>query len=543
VPTLPLSGRRPASARRQLCAVLTAAFLLFQQAVIFAPAASAQTRRAPTILDKTTPTKAPISSGIRTAPATILDDPGPPRDTGTGSIFLGLIDAATPTETFNTLSNTAGSTTNSTLPTGWYITEAGNGARDNEQYAVDTGGSTTGDIYSYGSAASTDRALGELRSGTLIPLFGAKFTNNTGVTITSLDVSFTGEQWRFGGVHSTVADRLDFQYSLNATDLSTGTYLDANALDFNPLVTTGTAGALDGNAAANRTALSSTITGLSIPNGATFFLRWSDVDATGADDGLAVDDFSVTPHASVNPTFSINDVSQDEGNAGTTAFNFTVSLSTSTHSGVTFDICTVDGTAQDGDNVGEDTDYAVACLGGQTIPNGSNSYQFTVNVNGDTTNEPNETFFVNVANVVGATVTDGQGQGTIQNDDLTITPIHDIQGNNTVSPRVGETVTTTGIVTLLRTGTNTGGAANSFFIQDPIVDADPNTSEGLLVFTNTPPTVAVGDSVRVTGTVTEFFNMTEISPTTNVTVLSTGNSLPAAVTDRKSTRLNSSHIL
>ncbi|HEX8920773.1 MAG TPA: hypothetical protein VF766_04815, partial [Pyrinomonadaceae bacterium] len=81
-------------------------------------------------------------------------------DTGTSSISLTTLDAAIPTETFDTLSNTAGSTTNTTLPTGWYITEGGGGARDNEQYAVDTGASTTGDTYSYGAAASTDRALG-----------------------------------------------------------------------------------------------------------------------------------------------------------------------------------------------------------------------------------------------------------------------------------------------------------------------------------------------------------------------------------------------
>src|ERR1043165_9717011 len=72
-------------------------------------------------------------------------------DTGTGSISLTTLDSAIPTETFNTLSNVAGSTTNTALPTGWYITEGGGGTRDNEQYAVDTGGSTTGDTYSYGS--------------------------------------------------------------------------------------------------------------------------------------------------------------------------------------------------------------------------------------------------------------------------------------------------------------------------------------------------------------------------------------------------------
>src|SRR5664279_1009319 len=84
------------------------------------------------------------------------------------------------TQNFDALGNVAGSTTNLTLPTGWAITETGGGARDNEQYAVDTGSSNTGDIYSYGAAGSTDRALGGLRSGTLIPLFGAEFSNNTG---------------------------------------------------------------------------------------------------------------------------------------------------------------------------------------------------------------------------------------------------------------------------------------------------------------------------------------------------------------------------
>jgi uncharacterized repeat protein (TIGR01451 family) len=456
-------------------------------------------------------------------------------DTGTGSISLTTLDAAIPTETFNTLSNTAGSTTNTALPTGWYITEGGGGARDNEQYAVDTGSSTTGDIYSYGSAGSTDRALGELRSGTLIPLFGAKFTNNTGATITSLDVSYTGEQWRFGGVHSTVADRLDFQYSVNATDLSTGTYLDANALDFNPPITTGTAGALDGNAAANRTAISSTITGLSIPNGATFFIRFNDVDATGADDGLAVDDFSVTPHGGVptptptpTPSLSINDVSQAEGDAGTTNFNFTVSLSSPAQTGgVSFTVNTADGTAT------APSDYTAIVNGAGSIPEGNSSTTVTVSVNGDTTVEPNETFFVNISNVTGAGVTDAQGQGTITNDDVTLTGICVIQGSGTTSPVVGQSVTTRGIVTAIKTG-------SGFYIQDDNCDADPNTSNGVFVFTGStiPAAAVVGNRVQVGGTVQEFIPSadpnqhpaTEIAGSPTVSVLSTGNALPAPVT-------------
>ncbi len=460
-------------------------------------------------------------------------------DTGTGSISLTTLDAAIPTETFDTLSNTAGSTTNTALPAGWYITEGGGGARDNEQYAVDTGSSTTGDIYSYGAAAATDRALGELRSGTLIPLFGAKFTNNTGATITSLDVSYTGEQWRFGGVHSTVADRLDFQYSTNATDLSTGTYLDANALDFNPPVTAGTAGALDGNAAANRTAISSTITGLSIPNGATVFIRLNDVDATGADDGLAIDNFSVTPHGGVatptptpTPSLSINDVSLAEGDAGTTNFNFTVSLSTPAQTGgVSFTVNTADGTAT------APSDYTAIVNGAGSIPEGSSSTQVTVVVNGDVTVEPNEVFFVNISNVTGAGVTDGQGQGTITNDDVTLTKIHDIQGNGATSPITGQNVTTRGIVTGIKAGSSGG-----FYIQEPdaTVDADPNTSEGIFVFTGStvPAAAIVGNFVQVNGTVQEFIPsadlnqkpLTELSGTITASVLTTGNPLPTPAT-------------
>jgi hypothetical protein len=115
------------------------------------------------------------------------------------------------TQNFDALANVAGSTTNDLTIPGWFMTESGGSARDNEQYAVDTGGSATGDTYSYGAAGSIERALGGLRDGTLIPLFGASFANNTGSTITSLDVAFTGEEWRLGTAGRT--DQLNFEYS------------------------------------------------------------------------------------------------------------------------------------------------------------------------------------------------------------------------------------------------------------------------------------------------------------------------------------------
>ena len=103
-------------------------------------------------------------------------------------------------------------------------------------------------------------------------------------------------------------------------------------------------------------------------------------------------------------TLTVNDVAQVEGNSGTTTFTFSVSLSGAAGpGGVVFDIATSDGTAQDDNPSGEDNDYVAVSLTGQTIPEGSSGpYNFNVTVNGDTTVEPNETFFVDVTNVTGA---------------------------------------------------------------------------------------------------------------------------------------------
>ncbi|MBI2512563.1 MAG: PEP-CTERM sorting domain-containing protein [Opitutae bacterium] len=209
----------------------------------------------------------------------------------TAQVVLSQLDVAY-TQNFDTLSNTASSTTNSLAITGWSLTESGGGARDNEQYAVDTGGSSTGDIYSYGSTSATDRALGSVQSGTLIPIFGAQFTNSTGATITSLAIAYRGEEWRLGTASRT--DKLTFEYSLDATGLTNGTWTNVASLDFTTPVTA-TTGAKDGNNAANYLDLSASIQSLSIANGGTFWVRWTDFNATAADDGLAVDNFSLTP--------------------------------------------------------------------------------------------------------------------------------------------------------------------------------------------------------------------------------------------------------
>jgi hypothetical protein len=229
-----------------------------------------------------------------------LSAPGGGYTLGTPSATINInsddIPPATPivltgvpyAQDFNTLANTG--TANNIIIQGWLLNETGTSARVNGQYAADNGGSNTADVYSYGAAASTDRAFGGLLSGTLNPTIGAFFINNTGTTVSRLKITYTGEEWRLGTINRT--DQLNFQYSLNATSLATGTWTDVDPLDFVTPFTT-TAGAVVGNNVGNKTLRSFTITGLSIANGSIFYIRWTDLDASGADDGLSVDDFSI----------------------------------------------------------------------------------------------------------------------------------------------------------------------------------------------------------------------------------------------------------
>ena len=200
-----------------------------------------------------------------------------------------LTSDATYTQNFDSLAS-SGTGTFASLPAGVQAVETGTNA--NGTYAAGTGSSNTGNTYSFGASGSTDRALGGLRSGSLIPLFGLAFTNETGREITELTVGFTGEQWRLG--FAGRADRLDFEYAIGTGDITTGTYLSFDALDFSSPAITGV-GAKDGNAAAFRTVKLATITGLSIADGQSFALRFADFNAADADDGLAIDDFSLTP--------------------------------------------------------------------------------------------------------------------------------------------------------------------------------------------------------------------------------------------------------
>jgi len=111
-----------------------------------------------------------------------------------------------------------------------------------------------------------------------------------------------------------------------------------------------------------------------------------------------------------------------------------------------------------------------------------------------------------------------------------VTFIHDIQGSGSASPIVGNTVTIEGIVVGdFQDDVGANGDMNGFFVQEEDSDADANalTSEGIFVYNGSNPVVDVanGDKVRVEGSVSEYNGQTQITSYSDITVVSSGNSL------------------
>jgi predicted lipase len=315
----------------------------------------------------------------------------PARAAGT----ISLTGFSAYTQDFNTL---ALSGTSSSVPTGWDFAESGTLA--DTFYKAGTGSSVAGDTYSFGALSAAERAFGGLHDINLVPTFGASFTNNTGGALAALQINYTGEQWRLGTT-GRGPDRIDFQLSTDATSLTTGTWTDYNSLDFAGPITVGTVGALDGNDSANRTAVSYTITGLNITNGSSFWIRWQDFNVSSLDDGLAVDDFSLTPTSSA-PTVAITLADVNPTNAA--SVNFTATFS-ETVSGV--DTGDFDLTASGG-------------LSGATVTNVSSI----------------------TSSIYTVTVNTGTGDGTLRLDVKGSATIQDALGNPFVGPyQGGETYT------------------------------------------------------------------------------------------------------
>ena len=191
------------------------------------------------------------------------------------------------TQDFDTLPTTTQTWQDDVTITGWLSSRTGTGST----ILPGTGSANTGGLYSFGASGSTERALGSLGSGNAAVgnvSWGVAFRNQTGASLSTLYVEYWGEQWRFGGTAS--AQTVDVAYGTSAQP---GLWLNADSLDFTSPIISGSAGALDGNAVANRTLISGALTNLALQPGDTFQIRWSDPDHPGSDNGLAIDDFKV----------------------------------------------------------------------------------------------------------------------------------------------------------------------------------------------------------------------------------------------------------
>lgn len=236
---------------------------------------------------------------------------------------------ATYTQNFNTLpvaptaanvTVTGGAPLNAELPAvvgppasaglpNWYSHRSGSGP--NANLVAGNGSSNSGQLYSYGTAADTDRALGANASGTNAGIsWGLRLRNDSTFPILSLNVSYTGEQWRDGGAGTPAAQTISFFYTTSSTPLTAPipapptttnypTPIGFTAVPALDMITptfanTGSGAALDGNNALNRVLVGSTITFVpSVPPGDEIFIMWGEPNHVGNDHGMAVDDLTV----------------------------------------------------------------------------------------------------------------------------------------------------------------------------------------------------------------------------------------------------------
>jgi hypothetical protein len=235
--------------------------------------------------------------------------------------------------------------------------------------------------------------------------------------------------------------------------------------------------------------------------------------------------FTTTPAAAA--TLAVNDVSITEGASGTQTLTFTVTRSNNTTAfGV--DYATADGTATIANS-----DYAAATGTLTFTAGGALTQTVSVTVIGDASVEPDETFGLNLSNIVntsgGTTFTDNAGVGTITNDDFS--RIFDIQGAGHRAPLVGGAigaVANSGTARVSVEGVVTALTTNGFYLQDETGDGNVNTSDGIFVFVGATPaaTITLGERLRINNARVDEFR--SASATNELTVTQLNISTAAA---------------
>lgn len=188
---------------------------------------------------------------------------------------------------------------------GWFLFDSAGVAAGVGNFRADTGSVNTGLFVSYGSTAASDRALGatalnakDFSGGTVANGADAAYiavalTNNSGGDFGSFSISYTGEQWRIGT--TTVTDTTVLQYGFGATYAAVSWTAPGGTFDFtSPQTGAGTATAIDGNASGNFVSGLGGTLGALWADGTTLWVRWVDVNVTAGDNGLAIDNLTIT---------------------------------------------------------------------------------------------------------------------------------------------------------------------------------------------------------------------------------------------------------
>src|SRR5436190_5561261 len=155
------------------------------------------------------------------------------------------------------------------------------------------------------STNDPDRCIGLVIGTTGAAHLGAQFRNTSGATLTAFTLGYFVEQWRRGAV-SANDQTIPFSYSLNAINLTNGTFVNVPALDMHSINDgDGVAAAMNGNAVSNRQFVTGTVSGISwLPNH-DLWIRWSGVAYSFfAAHALGVDDltFRAVPELQISTT-------------------------------------------------------------------------------------------------------------------------------------------------------------------------------------------------------------------------------------------------
>jgi len=142
---------------------------------------------------------------------------------------------------------------------------------------------------------------------------------------------------------------------------------------------------------------------------------WSWNPNSGDTGGILADDWRTPVQTKVTKLQPVQFSFGTGGTSGPSSATFTVTLSQASTQTVTVQYATSNGTATAG------SDFTAA-TGTLTFAPGETSKTITVNITGDTTSEPDETFSILLSNPTNATIADATGAGTILNDDGSTPP-------------------------------------------------------------------------------------------------------------------------